>query len=79
MRFGYSERPATDVPVGYRAGSVLRERHKLDTISVHAYGSATPIKSYHLGYDTSYATGRIRLASVQECAATSCFRPTRMM
>jgi RHS repeat-associated protein len=79
VRFGYSERPATDVPVGYHAGSVLRERHKLDTISVHTYGSTTPIKSYHLGYDTSYTTGRIRLASVQECAATSCFRPTRMM
>lgn len=78
VRFGYSARPATDVPVGYLAGSVLREPNKLDTISVHTYGVATPIKSYNLAYDTSPRTGRIRLRSVQECGASSCFRPTQI-
>jgi RHS repeat-associated protein len=78
VRFGYSARPATDVPVGYLAGSVLREPNQLDTISMHTYGVAAPIKSYYLTYDTSPRTGRIRLKSVQECGATSCFRPTQI-
>ena len=76
VRFSYSARALSDVPVGYLAGNVLREPNKLDSITVQAVGSSTPIKSYNLSYDVSAATGRIRLVGIQECAASSCFRPT---
>ena len=76
VRFQYSARALTDVPVGYLAGSVAREPNRLESVTVQAVGGAAPIKSYHLSYDVSSTTGRIRLSGVQECAASSCFRPT---
>ncbi len=74
--FGYSARPAADVPVGYRVGSKVREPYRLDAITVRATGAATPLKSYQLAYDDSPATGRMRLVRVQECAVTNCLAPT---
>ncbi|HET7204894.1 MAG TPA: FG-GAP-like repeat-containing protein, partial [Steroidobacteraceae bacterium] len=76
VRFNYSARAESDVPVGYLAGAVLREPNKLDSITVQAFGGSAPIKTYNLSYDVSAVTGRIRLIGVQECAASSCFRPT---
>ena len=77
VRFSYSPRPGSDVPMGYLAGHVLREPNKLDAISVHATGSETPIKAYRLSYAPAPYTFRLRLTGVQECAAASCFRPTQ--
>jgi RHS repeat-associated protein len=76
--FQYSARPASDVPVGYLAGAVIREPNQLDSITIQATGSATAIKTYNLSYATAPGSGRLRLASVQECAASSCFRPTNI-
>jgi RHS repeat-associated protein len=76
VSFGYSARPASDVPSGYLAGHVVREPNRLDSVTVHAVGSSTPIKSYYLGYAQGPASGRLRLDSVQECAPSSCLRPT---
>jgi RHS repeat-associated protein len=74
--FGYSARPAADVPTGYLAGYPVREPNKLDTITIRAVGTYAPIKSYNLAYGTSPTNGRLRLTSVQECGANSCFEPT---
>ena len=74
--FAYSARPASDVPTGYLAGNRVRDPYQLDRITVQAIGTATPIKSYALGYETAPVSGRLRLASVQECAATTCLQPT---
>jgi RHS repeat-associated protein len=76
VSFEYSARPAGDVPIGYLAGSVIREPNQLDAITVAATGSSTPIKRYQLAYATAPTTGRLRLATVQECSASSCLRPT---
>ena len=74
--FAYSARPASDVPTGYLAGNVVREPYQLDRISIQAIGAAAPIKSYALTYESAPVSGRLRLGSIQECAATSCLRPT---
>jgi hypothetical protein len=76
VKFTYSARPANDVPSGYLAGSRVREPNQLDMISVQAVGDATPIKTYNLSYAAAPVTRRERLASVQECSAASCLRPT---
>ena len=74
--FAYSARPASDIPTGYLAGNLVRDPYQLDRITVQAIGTATPIKSYALGYETAPVSGRLRLASVQECAASTCLQPT---
>ena len=74
--FAYSVRPASDVPTGYLAGNRVRDPYQLDRIVVQAVGAATPIKTYTLGYETAPVTQRLRLASVQECAAATCLQPT---
>ena len=74
--FAYSARPSSDVPTGYLAGNLVRDPYRLDRITVQAMGAATPIKSYALGYETAPVSGRLRLASVQECAVTKCLQPT---
>ncbi|MGI9246187.1 MAG: RHS repeat-associated core domain-containing protein [Steroidobacteraceae bacterium] len=76
MSFQYSARPAGDVAVGDVAGSVIREPYRLDSVTVRATGSASPIKTYNMSYAVAPASGRLRLTSVQECAASSCLRPT---
>ena len=75
--FAYSARPASDVPTGYLAGNLVRDPYQLDRITIQAVGAATPIKTYALGYETAPVSGRLRLASVQECAASTCLQPTR--
>ncbi|MDH5272772.1 MAG: FG-GAP-like repeat-containing protein [Gammaproteobacteria bacterium] len=74
--FAYSARPASDVPMGYLAGNLVRDPYQLDRIAIQAVGAATPIKTYALGYETAPVSGRLRLASVQECAASTCLQPT---
>ena len=74
--FAYSLRPASDVPTGYLAGQLVRDPYQLDRITIQAVGAATPIKSYALGYETAPVSGRLRLTSVQECAAATCLQPT---
>jgi RHS repeat-associated protein len=74
--FAYSVRPASDVPTGYLAGNRVRDPYQLDQIAIQAVGAATPIKTYALGYETAPVSGRLRLTSVQECAASTCLQPT---
>ena len=74
--FSYSLRATRDAPVGYRNGAVVREPYRLDAIRMQAIGATAPIKTYALGYETAPTTGRLRLASVQECGASRCLRPT---
>ena len=74
--FAYSVRPASDVPTGYLAGNLVRDPYQLDRIAIQVIGAATPIKTYALGYETAPVSGRLRLASVQECAALTCLQPT---
>jgi hypothetical protein len=50
--------------------------YQLDRIAIQVIGAATPIKTYALGYETAPVSGRLRLASVQECAALTCLQPT---
>ena len=76
VSFVYSTRPATDVPAGYLSGYPVREPNKLDSIRILSVGSTVPIKTYTFAYASGPATGRLRLASVQECAASACLRPT---
>lgn len=76
VSFAYAVRPTNDLPSGYLAGYLSQEVNQLNSISVAGYGSATPIKTYYLGYGQGSATSRLRLASVQECGATSCFPST---
>jgi len=75
--FSYSPRPTQDAAVGFVAGTSIREPNELDSISIRTYGSTGVIKSYNFGYEVSPATGRLRLATVTECAAASCLAPTR--
>ena len=74
--FAYSGRPASDVPTGYLAGNLVRDPYQLDRITIQPIGAATPTKSYALRYETAPVSGRLRLASVQECASTRCLQPT---
>ncbi|HEX7373520.1 MAG TPA: FG-GAP-like repeat-containing protein, partial [Steroidobacteraceae bacterium] len=76
--FSYSARPTADAFLGYVAGSFIREPNELDNITIRPYGSTGVIKSYNLAYDAGPSTGRLRLATVTECSATSCMRPTRI-
>lgn len=76
VEFSYSARPANDVPTGYLAGNLVRDPYQLDTITMLAVGATTPIKSYSLTYATAPVSGRLRLASVQECGASTCLQPT---
>ncbi|MEY2920615.1 MAG: hypothetical protein RL261_1920 [Pseudomonadota bacterium] len=59
----------TDVDVGYTGGSQVREVNRLTAVDV-SYNGAT-VRRYNFSYDTSTATGRERLYSVQECAGAS--------
>jgi len=76
VSFAYSARPTTDVPSGYLVGNPVREPNRLDSISILPTGATTPIKTYNLAYAIAPTTGRLRLASVQECGSSSCLRPT---
>ena len=76
VTFAYSARPVTDVPAGYLVGNPVREPNKLDSIRILSLGSTAPIKSYNLAYASGPTSGRLRLASVQECGPSTCLRPT---
>jgi YD repeat-containing protein len=74
--FGYSARPADDIPTGYLAGNLVREPNLLSTITIQTVGTATPIKTYNLSYTYWGASQRQVLYRVQECSADNCLRPT---
>jgi RHS repeat-associated protein len=74
--FAYSARPSSDIPTGYLAGNLVRDPYQLDRITIQTIGGTTAIKSYALAYETAPVSGRLRLASVQECAASTCLQPT---
>lgn len=78
VRFAYSPRAAQDAPVGYLAGTRVREPWQLDSVSIRIAGTEALIKGYHFGYGIGGASGRLRLATVQECSASSCLRATRL-
>ncbi len=76
VQFGYSARPAADVPAGFLSGFAVREPNQLDSITIRSVASGAAIKSYNLAYATAPGTGRIRLTAIQECGPASCLQPT---
>lgn len=77
VRFGYEPRPAADVPTGYLAGGLVSTPWRLDRIEVVHVGTGRVLRTLDLAYDTTGATGRSRLSSLEECAGSACFSPTR--
>jgi len=66
-----------DGSVGYVAGSKVTKHWRLTNIKTYSdYSSNGIVRDYRLGYEQGSASGRSRLASVQECAGVSCFNPT---
>lgn len=76
--FSYGARPTNDIPSGYLGGFLSKEVNQLNSITIQTYGSAALIKGYYFGYNQGTATNRLRLASIQECSATSCLRATQI-
>jgi RHS repeat-associated protein len=74
--FTYESRSSADGIWTYSIGGKDNEFNRISQISMKS-GTAT-VKSYNLTYDNSPVTGRSRLKSVQECAASTsdCFQPT---
>lgn len=66
--------PRADKNVRFIAGSRVEEIYRL--IAVDVTYSGTPVRRYSLGYDTSPATQRERLISIQECAGSDCLSPS---
>lgn len=77
IRFAYESRPANDQPAVYIAGGRASEPMRLDRIDVVHIATGRVVRSFDLTYAAPGATGRSRLASVQECAGTACFPPTQ--
>jgi len=75
--FTYESRPPLDVPYAFHAGGVVSDLQRLDRIDVHHGPTGRTIRSFDLTYEASGATGRGRLASLQECAAGTCYAPTQ--
>ncbi|MGB5102584.1 MAG: FG-GAP-like repeat-containing protein, partial [Steroidobacteraceae bacterium] len=77
VRFVYEPRPANDQPVAYVAGGKASEPMRLDRMETVHIASGRVVRSFDLAYGMPGATGRSRLASVQECAGTACYAPTQ--
>ena len=77
LQLSYESRPARDVPYAFHAGSVVSHPLRLDRIDVLHVGTGRAVHSFDLGYDVTGATGRSRLATLQECGSDACFAPTR--
>ncbi len=67
VSFAYSYKPATK---GYMAGSSIESSKVMSGISTQV-GSAV-VRNYNFTYRAGTATGRKRLASIQECSPTAC-------
>jgi len=74
--FTYQSRSGADGIWTYSIGGKDNEFNLVSQIQMKS--GTTTVKSYNLTYDNSSVTGRSRLASVQECAASTadCFQPT---
>jgi RHS repeat-associated protein len=77
VRFSYEARPADDQPGRYVAGGKVSESQRLDRIDVVHLATLGNVRSYDFTYATPGATGRSRLAQVQECARSTCLPATR--
>ncbi|NJD33106.1 MAG: hypothetical protein FIB04_14605 [Gammaproteobacteria bacterium] len=75
VRFTYEGRAMADQPAAYFGGGLILEPYRLSRIDVQ-HTSGTVLRSVVLGYDASGATGRSRLARMQECVGSSCLQPT---
>ncbi|HEX9207684.1 MAG TPA: FG-GAP-like repeat-containing protein, partial [Steroidobacteraceae bacterium] len=75
--FTYESRPVLDVPYAFHAGGVVSDVQRLDRIDVRHGPTGRTVRSFDLTYDASGATGRGRLASLQECAGGTCYAPTQ--
>jgi RHS repeat-associated protein len=58
----------------YVAGGNIVQSQILSSITVNSSG--TQVRQYNLAYTTAPTTVRDRLATIQECAGTSCLQPT---
>jgi len=76
VRFAYEARPAEDVPRAYLAGGLVSDPLRLGHIDVLHDGTGRVVRSFALTYGAPGPTGRSRLASVQECAGSTCLPPT---
>jgi hypothetical protein len=67
VRFVYQAR--TDVRPFYQAGSVMKTMKLLSNIQIYTKIGTTDtlVKDYRLAYDTSTATQRSRITTIQEC------------
>ncbi|TQV67712.1 hypothetical protein FKG94_25435 [Exilibacterium tricleocarpae] len=72
LQFHYESRP--DPSAGYFVRRKVVQQQRLTRVDT--YGAEVPLRTYHLGYETS-TTGTSLLASVQECVATVCLPQTR--
>lgn len=77
VRFTYEARPAQDQAGGYVAGGPVRESQRLDRIDVVHVATLATVRSYDLTYDLPGATGRSRLARLQECGRSTCLPATK--
>ena len=75
--FTYESRPPLDVPYALHAGGVVSDLQRLDRIDVYHGPTGRTVRSYDLTYGTPGATGRGRLASLQECAGGTCYPATQ--
>ena len=68
VKFNYGPRGVNpDVETSYVGGGAVKTSQRLTSVQTSV--GASSVRSYNLGYDNSAATGRSRLASVQECGA----------
>jgi len=75
--FTYESRPPLDVPYAFHAGGTVSDLQRLDRIHVYHGPTGRTVRSFDLTYGTPGATGRGRLASLQECAGGACYPATQ--
>ena len=76
VRFTYDVRPYDEVPNAYVAGGPVSDESRLVRIDVVYVATGQVVRSFALSYGVPGATGRSRLASLQECAGDTCLAPT---
>jgi RHS repeat-associated protein len=73
--FQWESKPVGEVKSGYVTGSQVREIHRLQAIEVQQGGAA--LRRYEVTYEGPLSTtSRSRLASIEECAGSTCRPPT---
>ena len=68
--------PRADVFSGFQSGSRVSSSVLLRAVRV-SHGAGL-VREYRLSYNVSPSTRRTRLASLQECSNTQCYRPTSL-